>query len=266
MNTLPSLFDQLLDFAALDHVGRSLEPYRHHIHALADQVRAGHTALLDQGAKDNAGTQLAALHRAIFEAERYMVIPPDVANDQPFLFNIIDVIDSRQGAPDAVLLLAIVVAEVLDWPLCMLDIGGAALGRLQRGTEVLMFDPADGFRLLHAADLRGVLKARAGEGAELSAAHYRPLPAQDTALRLPNAIKHQLIRAEDYAGALTLVQAMQKAAPREYRLLLDAGVLYARTGQREAAAFALRGYIGKTEDDIARRQAQALLDDLDVGI
>lgn len=52
---------------------------------------------------------------------------------------------------------------------------------------------------------------------------------------------------------------MRRFAPQDYRLLLDVGVLYARTGQPAAAAEALGLYIKGAADPAERRDAELLL-------
>jgi len=48
---------------------------------------------------------------------------------------------------------------------------------------------------------------------------------------MQNNAKLRQIEGEDYLGALKTVEVMRLLDPNEYRLLFDAGVLYARTHQ-----------------------------------
>jgi regulator of sirC expression with transglutaminase-like and TPR domain len=81
-------------------------------------------------------------------------------------------------------------------------------------------------------------------------------------MRLQNNIKYRQIEVEDYAGALKTVEGMRMIDAGEYRLLLDAGVLYARTGQPKSAIDALEEYIKKAPKDRDRHEAAMLLQEL----
>ena len=62
-----------------------------------------------------------------------------------------------------------------------------------------------------------------------------------------------------HAAALKTVEIMRLVAPGEYRLLLDAGVLYARTQQTQAAIDVLEDYIKQAPYDRDRHEAALLL-------
>ena len=52
---------------------------------------------------------------------------------------------------------------------------------------------------------------------------------------------------------------MRKIDPNEYRLLFDAGVLYAKTGQNAAAKEVLNAYLERATDYYERRDAEDIL-------
>ena len=81
-------------------------------------------------------------------------------------------------------------------------------------------------------------------------------------MRLQNNIQLRLIEAEDYEGALRTVEAMRAVDPGEYRLLLDAGVLYARTNRLQKAIVTLEAYITRAPGDRDRQEAAMLLEQL----
>ena len=101
-----------------------------------------------------------------------------------------------------------------------------------------------------------------GPNAELSATYYEPANNRTILVRLQNNIKLRRIEAEDYEGALRIVQAMRAIDPAEYRLLLDAGVLYARTNRLQNAIETLEDYIAKAPGDRDRHEAALLLQNL----
>ena len=114
-------------------------------------------------------------------------------------------------------------------------------------------------RILQAADLRQLLKTLVSPSAELSADYYEPSTKRDLLIRLQNNIKLRQIEAEDYSGAVETVEVMRRIDPKEYRLLLDAGVLYARTQQPIAAIDSLEKYVDRVPTREERHEALILL-------
>jgi regulator of sirC expression with transglutaminase-like and TPR domain len=62
-------------------------------------------------------------------------------------------------------------------------------------------------------------------------------------VRLLNNIKLRHVKAEAYEQAVQTVEKMRLIAPDEYRVLFDAGVLYARVGQKSRALEMLESYL-----------------------
>jgi predicted Zn-dependent protease len=71
-----------------------------------------------------------------------------------------------------------------------------------------------------------------------------------------------LIEGEEYEHALLLVDRMRLLDEGEYRLYLDAGVLYMKTGRLKEAKAILEKYIQSTPNAVDRIDAQALLNEL----
>ena len=255
------IIEVVLAFAALAHEGISLERYRVHFQVMGEQVEARFQDLLEAGSQDDAGTRLAALHDVIVLDKEYRSIV-EVDADPMVYTDMIEVVERRAGLPVMLAVIFVAVGRSLGWALEVLDIGGVFVCRLEHDGQRLMFDPGDGCRLLQAHDLREMLKAGQGEEAELSADYFEPVANRDWMLAVQSLMMRHMIRMEDYEGALARVQAMQFFAPEAHRLLLDAGVLYARTRQREAAMFALEHYIAKEDDPRLRHEALSLLNDL----
>jgi regulator of sirC expression with transglutaminase-like and TPR domain len=126
----------------------------------------------------------------------------------------------------------------------------------------LIFDPFNQFTILGAPDLRSLIKLIAGQEAELSSSFYQAASNRDILIRLQNNIKLRQIEAENYGAALETVEVMRLLAPGEIRLLLDAGVLYARTGRRQEAISALEEYIKNAPTPEDRNDARQLLQNL----
>lgn len=255
-NDVP-LFDGALLLSAIRHQGLSLDRYKNHVKKIAKAVIEEHERLLAAGGEDTLETRLAALKALLVyeyeyqgDAETY----DDLDNA-----DIVRVIDRRKGMPITLSILYIAVAKEIGWFMVGLNWPGHFLVRMDHEGQRLIFDPFDGCNVMQAQDLRQLLKASLGEGAELSSTYYDAATNRDILVRLQNNIKIRQIETEDYAGALETVQILLLLAPAEYRLQLDAGVLYARTGQAEKAIIALEDYISVAPADKDRHDAAILL-------
>ncbi len=254
------LSETALVLSSLSHPGLDHDRYRHHISKLGDEVAQRYHDLLQAGAEDIPQTKIAALKHVIADQFGYMG-EKDNYNDLQNA-DLARVIEQRRGLPIALAILAIEAARRQKWDVEGLNFPGHFLLRIEQGTSRLIFDPFNQFEILEAHDLRRLIKRVAGEGAELSATYYRTASNRDILVRLQNNIKLRQIEAEDYAGALETVESMRLFAPHEVRLLLDAGVLYARTGQKARAIEALEGYVANAPSPEDRYDAQLLLQNL----
>lgn len=249
-----------LALAARGQPGVVIDRYLNHIKKICVDVGARHEELLEAGAADDAGTQLAALKHVIVTMHGYkgdIETYDDLQNA-----SLMRVIDRRMGSPVTLAILYIVAGQAQGWDVEGLDFPGHFICRLDKDGRRLIFDPFYDCKILDAPDLRDFVKQVRGPEAELSAAFFNPSGRRDTLIRLQNNIKYRQIESEDYEGALSTVTGMRLIAGDEYRLLLDAGVLYARTGQAKAAIDVLEDYIKKAPKDRDRHDAALLLQDL----
>lgn len=251
------LFSNAMALAMPGHVGISADKYFNHVLKLIRDVGEKYAEYLKAGAKDDAGAQLAALkdilcHREGYggDAERY----DDLQNA-----DMIRVIDRRKGMPIALCILYIHVGRGCGWQVDGLNFPGHFLCRIEYGGERLIFDPFSACAVMAAADLRGLLKKIRGTNAELSADYYKACSNRDILIRLQNNVKLRLIEAEDYQSALESVDMMRLIDPHEYRLLFDAGVLYAKVGQKREAADVLEKYLERPISAHERRDAEWVL-------
>ncbi len=254
------LAEGALLLASLSHPGLSLERYHHHLDKLGRETGARFTELRAAGADDSAGTRLAALKHVMVDRHDYFhdrEAPDHIQND-----NLIRVIDRGKGGAMALAVLYLVAGLAQGWDIALLALPAYPVLRLAHGAERVLCDPADGCLPLQAADLRRLVKTHAGPQAELAADYYEPLAWRDILIRLHNPVKLYQIACEDYAASLQSVEALRALAPDEYRLLLDAGVLYARLGRDDEAEAALEGYISAAPDPRDRREAALLLQEI----
>ena len=249
-----------LALATLSHEGISTDRYIHHLGTLVDEVGEHYKVLLKSAEDDTADTQLEALRQVL--VERYEYRGDRESYDDLQNASLIRVIDRAKGLPVTLSILYIHAARGQGWDVAGLDIPGHFVCRISKDGRQIIFDPFDGCKVLEAHDLRSIVKKAIGEHAELSAEFYEPAANRDILLRLQNNIKYRKIEAEDYEGALEAVLAMRQIDPDEYRLLLDEGVLYARTDQARAAIDSLVKYIEKAPSSRDRMEAELLLQEL----
>lgn len=255
-----NLGQSALYLAALEQPGIALDRYEHHIAALADTVRERFDSLVQAGAGDVIETRLAALKHGIADQHQYTGDKDNYDDLQNA--SLIRVIDRRKGLPITLAILYVQVGRLLGWDVYGLNLPGHFICRLDMGPQRILFDPFNDCAILQAPELRQLVKKAIGPQAELSASYYEPADNRATLIRLQNNIKFRRIEAEDYEGALQTVQAMRAIDPNEYRLLLDEGVLCARTSRPREAVDALENYIRQAPADHDRREAGVLLDQI----
>ena len=252
-----NLTDSALAMAAIQNSTASIERYQNHIRKLIDEVEARHALLIKEGADDNAATQLAALKHIIADKHEYV---GDKENyDDLQNVNLIRVIERRKGMPVALALIYIHVAQAQGWQVEALSLPAHVVCRVEKDGTRLLFDPFDMAKILQASDLRNLLKELIGPEAELSSTYYEASTNRDLLIRMQNNIKLRQIEGEDYLGALKTIDIMRLIDPDEYRLLFDAGVLYARTNQAVAAIDALEEYIEQSPNIEDQNEAFILL-------
>lgn len=255
-----NLAQAALALSALDHPGISVDRYFHHLQLLAEDVANLHHEQLKKDAEDTADLRLRSLRQVLVEQHEYL---GDVHSyDDLQNASLIRVIDRAKGLPITLSILYIHAARMQGWNVDGLNIPGHFVCRLEYEGDRLIFDPFHGGELLEASDLRDLVKRALGPQAELTSAYYEPTPNREILFRLENNIKHRKIDAEDYEGALEHVKRMRLIDPEEYRLMLDAGVLYAKTDQPKAAIEMLANYIDRAPNNRDRHEAELLLQEL----
>lgn len=252
-----NLLNVSLAFAAPEHEGIVIDRYINHVSRLVVDVGDRYIALLNAGSGDDAQTQLAALKHIIADKEGY--VGDTEKYDDLQNADLMRVVDRRKGMPIALAILYIHVGRAQGWSVDGLNFPGHFLCRLQKGATRLIFDAFEGCKVMDASDLRTLLKRIRGDKAELSADYYQPCSNRDTLFRLQNNVKLRLIEGEDYEGALKSVEMMRLLAPHEYRLFLDAGVLYMKTGRMREAKAILEKYEQSSINMADKLDAQRLL-------
>ncbi len=249
-----------LALSILDHEGVSVGRYRYHLQRLSSDVSEKYERAMCDGLQDDVHLRLRILTDVLVEDYGYggdTAYYDDLQNT-----SLVRVIDRAKGVPITLSILYIHAARAQGWEIDGLNLPGHFVCRLERDGERLIFDPFHGGEILEASGLRGLVKEFLGPDAELSSTYYDRLSNREILIRLQNNIKSRKIDVEDYAGALLHVQRMLLIDPDEYRLMLDAGVLYAKIDQAKAAIEALSTYIGQAPYNADRCEAELLLREL----
>lgn len=246
-----------LAFAAREHEGISTERYTNHIGKLSKDTRARFHDLLEGGADDSAQTRLAALKHILADQEGYH--GDSETYDDLQNADLMRVIDRRKGMPIALCILYIQVGRNCGFDVRGVNFPGHFLCRVEHEGVRLIFDPFERCELMEAPQLRQLIKRVRGPNAELSADYYDTASNRDILIRLQNNVKLRLIEAADYKKALQSVEMMRLVDPRENRLLLDAGVLYAKTKQKQKAMDVLENYLLHATNPGDRYDAELIL-------
>ena len=246
-----------LALAHVDVSERNIERYWRHLQKLTAEVKSRHQKLLDNGGENDVRTQLAALKHTIADKHGYVGDAEFYDNLQNA--NLIHVIDRRKGMPITLSIIYLHVAIELGWAVHALNFPAHVVCAIEKNGEKLLFDPFNQCRLMNASDLRQYLKTLVSEDAELSSDYYKATSRRNVLIRLQNNIKLRQIEAEDYEAAVHTVELMRKIDPSEYRLLFDAGILYARIDKPVAAVRALENYIEAATDRKDKDEAYSIL-------
>ncbi|MDX1711035.1 MAG: transglutaminase-like domain-containing protein [Rhodovibrionaceae bacterium] len=247
-----------LALAGLARPGADLMRYEHHLSLLARDVA-------DLGARAAAGEDLNARAETLSQviAGRYGYSGDEETYDDLENADLMRVIDRRMGLPVALGILFIHAGRAQGWHIEGLNFPGHFLLRLELDGARAILDPFHGGAIRQTADLRALLKTLAGNEAELQPEHYEPLGNRDVLLRLQNNLKLRLMRRQQPAEAVEVVETMLMFAPAHAQLWREAGLIHAHLENLRAAALALENYLELAEaGDSRRHEAAELLSNL----
>jgi regulator of sirC expression with transglutaminase-like and TPR domain len=228
--------------------------YREHLRLLARDV--GRHA----GAAGDVAARASALNEILLLKHGYS--GDELTYDDLQNANLMRVVDRRRGLPVALGILYIHASRAQGWETTGLGFPGHFLIRLSDSSERLILDPFHGGQVCGAAELRELLKATAGQEAELHPEHYAPVSDRDVLLRLQNNLKARLLQAQRHERAVSVVETMLMLAPDLAELWREAGLLHARLGNMRSAAAALEQFVLRAPEGMARHQAAAMLQQL----
>jgi regulator of sirC expression with transglutaminase-like and TPR domain len=252
-----------LALSALARRDLDLQPYRHHLAAIVQQV-AQQIADAETRGSDPAGDALrrrvSALNATLID--RFGYEGDRATYDDLDNADLARVIDRRRGLPVALGILWMHAARAQGWLIAGLAFPGHFLLRLGEGGPSAIIDPFDGGRIHSAASLRGLLKTAAGAEAELAPEHYAAVDDREVLLRLQNNIKLRLIRDGRLAEAAAVLDRMLMFAPEQAPLWRESGLVHARLGNLRHATQALEAFLDRAQAPKERRQVAQILQDL----
>jgi regulator of sirC expression with transglutaminase-like and TPR domain len=243
-----------LALACRDRPRVDLGRYHQHLDALVREVADAAAGATQPAAR------VAALNHVILGRYGYQgdtLTYEDLQNA-----NLMRVIDRRKGLPVALGILYIHAGRAQGWDLAGLAFPGHFLVRLADRGERLILDPFHGGRVRGAAELRDLLKAIAGNEAELEPRHHAEVSDRDILLRLQNNLKLRLIDSQQLDAALAVIAGMQLFAPDHAALWREAGLIQAELGNLRAAIASLERCLMLTGETGARHHTAALLQKL----
>ena len=176
--------------------------------------------------------------------------------------NLMRVIDRRRGLPIALGILYVHAARAQDWVVSGLNFPGHFMLRFGLGSERAIVDPFNGGRVRDTAELRSILKAFAGNDAELKPEHYTPMLNRDILIRLQNNIKLRLMQDKRLDRAVEVVESMLMISPERAGIWHDAGVLHTHVGNLRAAILAFEHYMELSHDSKGLSETAGLLAEL----
>ncbi len=249
------IVQSLLLIAAIDREEIDLQPYEAHILAMHDALTLAAAEKPEMLALP--AYRLQCLNRVIRDEFNYR---PDMTGyDDIENIDFIRVIDRRAGIPVALGALYLELARRQKWEAEGLTFPSHFLFRLDDGAQRLIVDPYHDGEALDAPGLRKLAKKVMGAAAELNANYYNSVSPRGVILRFCNNRKTRLIQQEEYQKAIDLVMLEMAIAPKEPRLLFDAGMLCARLDQIQRAIAYMNEFINSSDDKKTIAEAKEII-------
>ena len=214
-----------LMFSALDHAGRTLEPYLRHLSEIASHARA--ETRIASNAEEGAQALASVL------VGRYGYDGDRLSYDDPSNADFMSVIDRRRGLPVALGILYMHAARAAGLEAAGLNTPGHFLLRLSfKGSEILV-DPFNGGVALDRETLGSPPKMGAPQADDPRLAE--PVSDADVLLRLANNLKLRVLQAGERTRALEVAKRMVLIAPGRAEMWIDLARLNEASGALGAA-------------------------------
>jgi len=244
------LAETALALGSIDNPLIDLNPYREHIAALIEQVRAeSPTQKLDD--------RLRILRRVLVVQHKYR--GDEDQYDDLRNTNLIHVIDRRRGMPVVLGIIYLHVAEKLGWTMNGLNFPGHFLVRLSATDGRVILDPFRAGQTCSPSTLRDMLQTHSGENAELLPEYYTSVSKRDVLLRLQNSVKRRQLEQDRLDQAISTLQGMILIAPRKHELWREMGYLQAERGNLRSAITALEVVCDLSGEPAQLQQTETML-------
>lgn len=251
------LAEAALALASFDRPEMAPDRYREHLALLARDVADRYA---EAGTADTLEGRCASINEILYVQEAYR--GDDATYDDIQNANLMRVIDRRRGLPVALGILYLHAGRAQGWQVDGIAFPGHFLIRLDREGERAIVDPFNRGRTCDAAELRRLIKAAAGNEAELTPEFFEPVGNIDILLRLQNNLKIRHIRMGELAKAADAVDRMLLLAPARGELWRDAAMIHVRLDNLTRAIAALERHIALEPRDSLRHQSARLLQEL----
>lgn len=252
-----NLYNCALAFAALFNDTFDLEKYVSHLQDMRRSVEDIYQSCLSRGDLDTVTLRHECIVRVMYDKFEYL--GDEKHYDDIRNADMMQVVDRRKGLPVALGIIFMQLGREMGWDIVGLSFPGHFVLRMSHDGVHILVDPFREGRILQAGDLREILKALMGTGAELSHDYYETADDHDVLIRLQNNLKTRLIDLEKYEDALRVVEATRIFVPDEYRLLFDAALLKVKTGQVKGAQEDIQTYIKRAPTIREQQEAEQLL-------
>lgn len=176
--------------------------------------------------------------------------------------DLLSVIERRRGLPVTLGILYICVARRQGWTAYGLNFPGHFLVALEFGGERAIIDPFHEGVARSTSDLRDLLKAVAGQGAELEHDMFMAVPDRGVLLRLQSNIRLRQIQKGSLAEAAETIDSMLLIAPEQSSLWREAGMLQAQSGNLGAAIQLFENAAEREKNPSRRQEIAAMMQQL----
>ncbi len=254
--------DAALVLASFDHPASDLKIYREHLKAMAEAVHDA--AVADGFDMDNPTPEDMARTLTKVLVDEFRYVGDEETYDDLDNANMMRVVERRRGLPVSLGILFIFAARAQGWGAAGLNFPGHFLIRLEsRDGRRIIIDPFHSGRIMETQELRELLKlVRQDAGAELEAAHYKPVTNREVLIRLQNNVKTRRMEMNEVAGALEALASMQVLDPENATLWREAGVMHMRLGHLKHAVESFEGFMARAQDGPDRRKIGQVVQEL----
>jgi len=227
-----------LDLAALERPDLDPGPYREELDRIASELA---TRL---GSSYDGPQFVRLLNHYLFEELNFRGNDTDYHDPRNSCLD--QVLDRRTGLPITLSVVCIEVARRLGQPVYGVGLPGHFVVKYDDGIYSTYMDPFHGGKLLSEEDCRAV--AREITGTEITAATLEAVSDRYILVRILNNLREAYFRTEQYRKAITVLDLLVEAFPREGGYFKTRGVARLHVREFNAARGDLEMYLRCTPE------------------